>query len=61
MKNRTTSLLIVIALVIVFWLIWSRLHIIVFVPMPWYVLLGLMIGLALAIFLALDHLFNRSQ
>ena len=62
MKGRDLrGLLFGIAFVIAFWLIWRQLRIIVIVPMPWYVLVGIMIGLGLAIFLALDHLFNRSR
>jgi hypothetical protein len=60
-NRRVANLLLGIAFVIAFWLIWSRLRIVVFVNLPWYVLLGLTIGLALAIFLVLDHLVNRSQ
>ncbi len=61
MNRRANNLLVGIAFAIAFWLIWSKLRIIVWVHMPWYVLLGLMIGLALAIFLVLDHLVNRTR
>lgn len=43
-----------LALVIVLYLIWSRLHIVVFVPIPWW---GLLI-LAVALFLAVDYLLS---
>ena len=60
-NNRSANLLLGIAFAIAFWLVWSRLRIIVWVNMPWYALLAVMIGLALAIFLVLDHLINRSR
>lgn len=59
--RRLRGLLLSIACVVAFLLVWSRLRIWVVVPMPWYVLVGLVIGLALAIFLGLDHLINRSR
>jgi hypothetical protein len=55
MKRRGISLVSAIALVIVLWLIWSRLHIVLFVQMPWW---GLLL-LGVALFLALDHLIAR--
>ncbi len=62
MKGRIANgLLVGLACIIVFWLIWSKLRIVIFVPMSPLALLGVMIGLALAIFLVLDHLINRSR
>lgn len=55
MKRRSISLASAIALIIVLWLIWSRLHIVLFVQMPWW---GLLL-LGVALFLALDHLIAR--
>ncbi|MFV9504052.1 MAG: hypothetical protein AB4911_05740 [Oscillochloridaceae bacterium umkhey_bin13] len=49
------SLIALIALGITFWLIWSRLRIVIFVPLPWWGLL--LVGLL--IFLALDFLLAR--
>lgn len=42
-------------LALVLWLIWSRLHIVIWVPMPWW---GLLI-MGLLLFLALDYLVAR--
>lgn len=62
MKNRVASrLLLGIVCLIAFWLIWSKVRIVIFVPMSPLALLGVMVGLALAIFLVLDHLINRSR
>jgi hypothetical protein len=62
MKNRVTnSLLLVIVCIIVFSLIWSKLRIVIFVPMSPLTLLGVIVGVVLVIFFALDHLINRSK
>lgn len=54
--SRTARSLVSLALVfLVLWLIWSRLHIVLFVPLPWW---GLLIA-GLLIFLALDWLVAR--
>jgi intracellular septation protein A len=50
---RTALSLAVLALVL--WLIWSRLHIVIWVPVPWW---GLLL-LGLLLFLALDYLIAR--
>jgi hypothetical protein len=54
-RRAYSSMLTLTALVIVIWLIWSRLHIVVWVAMPWW---GLLIG-ALVLFLAFDYLLHR--
>jgi hypothetical protein len=61
MKSRGQGLFIGIAIVIAFWLIWSRLRIHVWVRLSGWQLLALFAVLALAIFLVLDHLLNRSR
>ncbi len=61
MKSRGQGLLIGIAIVIAFWLIWSRLNIHVFVRLSGLQLLGLFGILAIAIYLVLDHLVNRTR
>jgi hypothetical protein len=61
MKSRGQGLLIGIAIVIAFWLIWSRLRIHVFVRVSGLQLLGLFAVLAIAIYLVLDHLVNRTR
>lgn len=43
------------ALLLVLWLIWSRLHIVLYVAVPWW---GLLLG-GLVLFLVLQHLFAR--
>jgi hypothetical protein len=43
------------ALLVVLWLIWSRLHIVIYVALPWW---GLLLAAA-ALFLVLQHLFAR--
>ncbi|MDZ4721917.1 MAG: hypothetical protein SH847_25940 [Roseiflexaceae bacterium] len=55
MRRRGGSLITAIALLITLWLIWSRLHIVVLVNIPWWGLL--LIGLVL--FLVIDYLLDR--
>ncbi|NNJ12303.1 hypothetical protein EKD04_018415 [Chloroflexales bacterium ZM16-3] len=55
MRRAYSSILTLAALVIVLWLIWSRLHIVVWVAVPWW---GLLIG-ALLLFLAFDYLLHQ--
>ena len=61
MKSRGQGLLIGIAILIAFWLIWSRLRIFVWVRLSGWQLLIVFGVLALGIFLALDHLVNRTR
>ena len=61
MARRGTSVAITLAVVIAFWLIWSKLHIIVFVQASFWQILILFAVLAVALFLGIDHLLNRSR
>lgn len=51
MNRRLSSLATAAALILVLWLIWSRLHIVIWVPVPWWVAL---IGVVL-LFLIVQH------
>lgn len=55
MRTRAKSLITALAFLIVLWLIWSRLHIVFFVTIPWWGLLIVAIGL----FLTIDHFLHR--
>jgi hypothetical protein len=61
MRRRASSLAISLAVLIAFWLIWSRLHIVVWVQASFWQILLLFVVLAAAIFLGIDHLFNRTR
>lgn len=61
MKRRGQGLLIGIAIVVAFWLIWSRLRIFVWVRLSGLQLLFVFIVLAVAIFLVLEHFVNRTR
>ena len=61
MNPRARAVILTIAVLIAFWLIWSRLHFIVFVQASFGQLLLVFGVLALVIFLGLDHLINRSR
>jgi hypothetical protein len=55
MSRSTRSLITFFIVAFVFWLIWSRLHFVVLVQMPWW---GLLI-LGLVLFLVLDWVVAR--
>ncbi len=55
MSRTGRTLIAVVALGLVLWLIWSRLQIVIWVPMPWW---GLLIA-GLLLFLALDYLIAK--
>lgn len=55
MSRAARSLIALAALGLVLWLIWTRLHIVLWVPLPWW---GLLI-MGLLIFLALDYLIAK--
>jgi hypothetical protein len=55
MLRRRSSLITAVALLIVLWLIWQRLHIVVLVAIPWW---GFLIA-AVLLFLAIDYILDR--
>ena len=61
MNSRARFLLLTIAVLIAFWLIWSRLNFVVFVNASFWQILLVFGVLAVVIFLGLDHLINRSR
>lgn len=54
-------LILTIAVLIAFWLIWSKLRIVVFVNASFGQILLLFAVLAVVLFLGLDHLLNRDR
>lgn len=54
-------LILTIAVLIAFWLIWSKLHIVVFVNASFGQILLLFGVLAVVLFLGIDHLLNRNR
>lgn len=55
MRRASSSLITFAALLFVLWLIWSRLHIVIWVQVPWWVLV---IGV-IVLFLVVDYLLQR--
>lgn len=55
------SLILTAAVLIAFWLIWSRLRIIVWIRGEFWQVLLVFGVLALVLFLGIDHLLNRSR
>lgn len=54
-RRRLRSFASVAAILIVLWLIWSRLHIVLFVQIPWW---GLLI-VGLVLFLVVEYVIER--
>jgi type VI protein secretion system component VasF len=61
MIRRGKSLAITLAVLIAFWLIWSRLRIVVWVQASFWQILLVFIVVAVALFLGIDHLLNRTR
>ena len=55
------SLILTIAVLIAFWLIWSKLRIVVFVNASFSQILPLFAVLAVALFLGIDYLLNHDR
>jgi type VI protein secretion system component VasF len=60
-RRSGTTLAITAAVLIAFWLIWSRLRIVVWVQATFWQILLLFAILAVVLFLGIDHLLNRSR
>ena len=61
MKSRLSGLLLAIVAAVVLWYILSRMHFVILVPVPWWMFLLLILGVILVLYLALDHLINRTR
>ncbi|MGQ9614313.1 hypothetical protein [Chloroflexus sp.] len=61
MTRQVRSLISTLIILFVFWLVWSRLHIVIFVQMPWWGLLLLAVGLYLVIDYGVDTIFGRHR
>lgn len=61
MKRRGISLTVTLAVLIAFWLIWSRLRFVVWVQASFWQIALLFLVLAAALYLGLEHLLNRDR
>ncbi|MCS6843505.1 MAG: hypothetical protein NZ528_04150 [Caldilineales bacterium] len=61
MSRVGRPLILTVAVLVAFWLIWSRLRIVVWVNAEFWQILVLFVVLAVVLFLGLDHLLNRSR
>jgi len=55
MRQRARKIATALAILVTFWLIWSKLHIVIWVNMPWW---GLLV-IAVVVFLAIDYIFAQ--
>jgi len=60
-RERLSSLLLAVVAIAVLWFVLSRLRIVVLVNLPWWGLALLILGAILVLYLALDHLINRTR
>jgi hypothetical protein len=60
-SSRLSSLLAAIIAVMAVWFILSRLRIVIWVNLPWWGLLLLILVPVVVLFLAIDHLINRTR
>ncbi len=61
MPRQVRSLISVLVIGFGFWLIWSRLHIVIWVAIPWWGLLLLAVGIYLVIDYGIDLIFGRRR
>lgn len=61
MSRVGRPLILTVAVLVAFWLIWSRLRIVVWVNAEFWQILLLFVVIAVVLFLGLDHLLNRSR
>lgn len=61
MKSRGRGVLVAIAFIIAFWLVWSRLNIHIWIRLSGWQALIIFGALVLAIFLVLEHVVNRTR
>lgn len=59
MVKSYRSLLFLLVLLLVFWAIWSRVRFLVVIPVSLPALVGISIGVAILIFLVVDHALSR--
>lgn len=58
-KKRQGGLLMGIALLVVLWLVWQKLHFVVWINIPWWGFLLLVVGAVLLLEFALERIFGR--
>lgn len=61
MRRRQTSLAITLAVLVAFWLLWSKLRIVIWVQASFWQILLLFAVLAVMLYLGIDHLLNRTR
>ncbi len=61
MRPRARPLLVTIAVLIAFWLLWSKLNIVVFVHASFWQLILIFAVVAVVLFLGLDYLINHDR
>ena len=61
MRSRLLSWLVAVVAVGVMWFILSRLRIVVFVHLPWWGLVLLILVPVIVLYLAIDHLINGTR
>ena len=61
MRRRLSGLVFLFIFIAVAWLVLERVHLVVFVPLSPLALLGIIVGMAVVIYLLIDHAINRTR
>jgi hypothetical protein len=60
-RDRISTLLLVVAVVVVLWFVLSRLRFVVFIGASIWEMILIVLGSIVVLFLVLDHFFNRPR
>lgn len=58
-RSQLHSILLGVAVLWVLWQLWQKVHIVIWVPMPWWVLLLLVLGLIFVLDFVLDRILGK--
>jgi hypothetical protein len=61
MRDRLSGLLFLIILIAVAWFVLSRVQIVLFVPLSPIGLLAIIVGVAVVLYLLIDHVLHRTR
>ncbi len=58
-RKRRHELILIVAVLFILWQLWQKVHIVIFVPIPWWGLLLLVLVAIALLDLALDRLLGK--
>ena len=60
-NQRVRSAILAVALLVILWLFWSKVRLVIWIPMPWWVIPLFVIGVVVLLDLVLDRLLGGSD